>query len=33
MPPVAYKGSAPMMADLLSGQIKIGFDEVLTSMP
>ncbi|WP_395711340.1 Bug family tripartite tricarboxylate transporter substrate binding protein [Reyranella sp.] len=33
MPPVAYKGSAPMMADLLSGHIKIGFDEVLTSMP
>jgi len=33
MPPVAYKGSAPMMADLLSGQIKIGFDEVLTAMP
>ena len=32
MPPVAYKGAAPMMADLLSGQIKIGFDEVLTSM-
>lgn len=33
MPPVAYKGSAPMMADLLSGHIKVGFDEVLTSMP
>lgn len=33
MPPVAYKGSAPMMTDLLGGQIKIGFDEVLTSMP
>jgi tripartite-type tricarboxylate transporter receptor subunit TctC len=33
LPPVAYKGSAPMMADLLSGQIKIGFDEVLTAMP
>lgn len=33
MPPVAYKGSAPMMADLLGGTIKIGFDEVLTSMP
>ena len=33
MPPVAYKGSAPMMTDLLSGHIKIGFDEVLTSMP
>jgi tripartite-type tricarboxylate transporter receptor subunit TctC len=33
MPPVAYKGSAPMMADLLGGQIKVGFDEVLTSMP
>ncbi|HEY2876841.1 MAG TPA: tripartite tricarboxylate transporter substrate binding protein [Reyranella sp.] len=32
MPPVAYKGAAPMMNDLLSGQIKIGFDEVLTSM-
>lgn len=32
MPPVAYKGAAPMMADLLGGQIKIGFDEVLTSM-
>ncbi|MCW5736770.1 MAG: tripartite tricarboxylate transporter substrate binding protein [Enhydrobacter sp.] len=32
MPPVAYKGSAPMMTDLLGGQIKIGFDEVLTSM-
>ena len=32
MPPVAYKGAAPMMTDLLSGQIKIGFDEVLTSM-
>lgn len=33
MPPVAYKGSAPMMADLLGGHIKVGFDEVLTSMP
>ena len=32
LPPVAYKGAAPMMTDLLSGQIKIGFDEVLTSM-
>lgn len=32
MPPVAYKGSAPMMADLLGGHIKVGFDEVLTSM-
>src|SRR5436190_24293227 len=32
MPPVAYKGAAPMLADLLSGQIKIGFDEVLTSL-
>jgi tripartite-type tricarboxylate transporter receptor subunit TctC len=32
MPPVAYKGAAPMMTDLLSGQVKIGFDEVLTSM-
>ena len=32
MPPVAYKGAAPMMTDLLGGQIKIGFDEVLTSM-
>ncbi len=32
MPPVAYKGSAPMMADLLSGHIKVGFDEVLTAM-
>jgi tripartite-type tricarboxylate transporter receptor subunit TctC len=32
MPPVAYKGAAPMMNDLLSGQVKIGFDEVLTSM-
>jgi tripartite-type tricarboxylate transporter receptor subunit TctC len=32
MPPVAYKGAAPMMVDLLGGQIKIGFDEVLTSM-
>lgn len=32
MPPVAYKGAAPMMNDLLGGQIKIGFDEVLTSM-
>lgn len=32
MPPVAYKGSAPMMADLVAGHIKIGFDEVLTSM-
>ncbi len=33
MPPVAYKGSAPMMADLLAGHIKVGFDEVLTAMP
>jgi tripartite-type tricarboxylate transporter receptor subunit TctC len=32
MPPVAYKGAAPMMTDLLGGQVKIGFDEVLTSM-
>ena len=32
MPPVAYKGSAPMMTDLLAGHIKVGFDEVLTSM-
>ena len=32
LPPVAYKGAAPMMTDLLSGQVKIGFDEVLTSM-
>jgi tripartite-type tricarboxylate transporter receptor subunit TctC len=32
MPPVAYKGAAPMMADLLGGQIKVGYDEVLTSM-
>jgi tripartite-type tricarboxylate transporter receptor subunit TctC len=32
MPPVAYKGAAPMMTDLLGGQIKIGFDEVLTSL-
>jgi tripartite-type tricarboxylate transporter receptor subunit TctC len=30
---VPYKGSAPMMADLLGGHIKVAFDEVLTSMP
>ncbi|MDP3138660.1 MAG: tripartite tricarboxylate transporter substrate binding protein [Burkholderiaceae bacterium] len=30
--PVAYKGSAPMLNDLLGGHIKIAFDEPLTSL-
>lgn len=30
--PVAYKGSAPMLNDLLGGHIKVAFDEPLTSM-
>ena len=30
---IAYKGSAPMLNDLIGGHIKIAFDEPLTSMP
>lgn len=31
--PVAYKGSAPMLTDLIGGHIKMAFDEPLTAMP
>ena len=30
--PVAYKGSAPMMADLIAGHLPMGFDDLITSM-
>jgi tripartite-type tricarboxylate transporter receptor subunit TctC len=29
--PVAYKGSAPMMADLIGGHLKVAFDDLITS--
>jgi len=29
--PVAYKGSAPMMADLVAGHLKVAFDDLITS--
>jgi tripartite-type tricarboxylate transporter receptor subunit TctC len=31
--PVAYKGAAPMLQDLLAGQIDIGVDQLTTSKP
>lgn len=30
---VPYRGSAPLLVDLVGGQIPIGFDDVLTSLP
>jgi len=30
--PVAYKGSAPMMADLIGGHLKVAFDDLITSL-
>jgi tripartite-type tricarboxylate transporter receptor subunit TctC len=30
--PVAYKGSAPMMADLVAGHLKVAFDDLITSL-
>jgi len=30
--PVAYKGSAPMMSDLVAGHLKIAFDDLITSL-
>jgi tripartite-type tricarboxylate transporter receptor subunit TctC len=30
--PVAYKGGAPMMADLVAGHLKVAFDDLITSM-
>jgi tripartite-type tricarboxylate transporter receptor subunit TctC len=30
--PVTYKGSAPMMSDLIGGHLKVAFDDLLTSL-
>lgn len=30
--PVAYKGSAPMMTDLIGGHLKVAFDDLITSL-
>jgi len=30
---VPYRGSAPMMIDLLAGQVQVGFDVMVTSLP
>ncbi|MCX7365609.1 MAG: tripartite tricarboxylate transporter substrate-binding protein [Alphaproteobacteria bacterium] len=30
--PVAYKGSAPMMADLIAGHLPVAFDDLITSL-
>ena len=33
MQPVPYRGSAPMLVDLLSGQVQVAFDNLQPSMP
>ena len=30
---VPYRGSAPMMTDLVAGQVQVGFDVMVTSLP
>src|SRR5262249_22038428 len=30
---VPYRGSAPMMTDLIAGQVQVGFDVMVTSLP